>query len=98
MQRNHHGEHRRAVVNMLHIGSKLMVFWSVFLGLLEFISFWGATQVVSKELDVLAMMITACLFLLSTVGVRAALRLLERNRLAPTPEDSPNDREVALYP
>lgn len=70
--------HRRDVANMLQVGSKLMVFWSVFLAVLEVVSYFGATKYASKALDVIAMGFTVILFVMGTLGVRLALQSIER--------------------
>lgn len=69
---------RGAVVDYLVIGGKVMLFWSVFLALLEVIDWFGATRAEARAMDVVAMIATVVLFGLSTIGVRLAVGRLAR--------------------
>lgn len=66
------------VVEMLVFGGKVLVYWCVFLGLLEVVDWVATNQGATRALDGIAMMTTAVLFGLSTLGVRLAIGRITR--------------------
>ena len=76
-------ERRRKIQHtsdLLKVMGRLMVLWSVFLFLFELMDWFGVTRSSLRVLDELAMVATLALFLVSTLGVRAAVQFLERRR------------------
>lgn len=69
------------VLDLIQIGGKLMLYWSVFLILLEIVTYFGATKVTAKALDLVALAVSFLLMLLSTLGVGMVTRILSGERL-----------------
>nr|NNM90534.1 hypothetical protein [Bacilli bacterium] len=67
------------VILWLTIGAKLMMYWAVFLLGLESLCYFGITQAMSKTLDQIAMMVTLLLLLVSTIGVKWAIRFIKQD-------------------
>lgn len=72
------GRTRAHVVDYIVVGGKVMLYWSIFLALLEVIDWFGASQSAARAMDLVAMVATAVLFGLSTIGVRLALGRIAR--------------------
>lgn len=71
-------ERRESVLSAVHYGGKLMFFAAVFLFLFEFVSFFGASARISKVIDVCAMLVTVCLFVVGLLGSRIVLFFCQR--------------------
>ncbi len=83
---------RRSVkqtTDLIVVMGKLMVFWSVFLLLFEAIDWLGVTKPSLRALDEMAMIITLALFLVSTVGVKFAVRHIRRRTTTPSSLSKP---------
>ncbi|MCY0870164.1 MAG: hypothetical protein OWT27_06205 [Firmicutes bacterium] len=69
---------REQTVFMIHVGGKILFFWTIFLFLIEVVTFFGATSAGAKGLDVVAFALTAVMLGLSTLGVRWSIALINR--------------------
>ena len=65
-------------IEAIWTGGKLMVYWSVFLCLMEIVAFFGATKPASRLVDGIAFVFTSVLFLLGTKGAGLVIRVLQR--------------------
>ncbi len=65
-------------IEAIWTGGKLMVYWSVFLYILEIVAFFGATKPASRIVDGIAFVFTSVLFLLGTKGAGFVIRVLQR--------------------
>ena len=74
-------------LDFIHVGSRLMFVWSVFLAILEIVTFVGATKSSARLMDVVAMIFTGGLFVLCTLGVSLATRAIRRRSSQSLPEN-----------
>ncbi|GGH82608.1 putative membrane protein [Pullulanibacillus pueri] len=68
------GNDRMSFMERIVTGARLFFVLSVFLLLLEVITWFGATAQASKVLDAFAMLITLILLLATTLGVRLLIK------------------------
>lgn len=85
MKSRHHFDRTSRVLEAIHIASRLMVFWSVFLGMLELVTLFAATKPMSRDLDLCALSLTIVLFAMGTWGVKIALRIVAQPSDVPDP-------------
>lgn len=75
---------RKYTADLIVLMGKLMVLWSIFLLIFEVTDWFGVNKPSLRALDEMAMIITALLFIASTLGVRYAVRRIERHRTPPS--------------
>lgn len=71
-------QRQESVLSTIHTGGKLLFFIGIFLLLLEIPSLFGATNHASRVVDVMALMLTCLLLVLSLVGTRIVAFFFKR--------------------